>query len=91
MNSGVSKRRFGKVLMGATLVWVGAAVLWGQTGSSSPQSAPAPRAASPAPAQAQPPAASRNRGRANAAHVEPRRLTGARGRHCPAVVTQNDG
>ena len=39
-----------KVLMGAALVWVGAAVLWAQTGTSSarPQSATAPRAASPA-------------------------------------------
>ena len=43
-----------KVLMSAALVWVGAAVLWAQAGSTSrPQSTTAPRASSPAPAQPQ--------------------------------------
>jgi mono/diheme cytochrome c family protein len=39
-----------KVVLSAALVWVGAAVLWAQTGTSSarPQSTPAPRATSPA-------------------------------------------
>jgi mono/diheme cytochrome c family protein len=39
-----------KVLLSAALVWVGAAVLWAQSGTSSarPQSTPAPRATSPA-------------------------------------------
>jgi mono/diheme cytochrome c family protein len=44
-----------KVLLSAALVWVGAAVLWAQGGTSSAraQSTPAPRAASPAPAKPQ--------------------------------------
>jgi mono/diheme cytochrome c family protein len=43
-----------KALMSAALVWVGAAVLWAQAGTTSrPQSTTAPRASSPAPAQPQ--------------------------------------
>jgi mono/diheme cytochrome c family protein len=52
----VTGKRFGKVLMSAALVWVGATVLWAQGGTtaSRPQSATAPRATSPsAPAQPQ--------------------------------------
>ncbi|HZM91969.1 MAG TPA: DUF1592 domain-containing protein [Vicinamibacterales bacterium] len=50
----VRRQRFGKVLVSAALVWVGAAVLWAQsTPASRPQTAPAPRASSPAPAQPQ--------------------------------------
>jgi mono/diheme cytochrome c family protein len=47
----VTGTRFGKFLMSAALVWVGAAVLWAQTGTTSrPESAAAPRAPSSAPA-----------------------------------------
>ena len=52
----VTGKRFGKVLMSAALVWVGATVLWAQGGTtaSRPQSATAPRATSPStPAQPQ--------------------------------------
>ena len=52
----VTRKRFGKVLMSAALVWVGATVLWAQSGTtaSRPQSATAPRATSPStPAQPQ--------------------------------------
>ena len=52
----VTRKRFGKVLMSAALVWVGATVLWAQGGTtaSRPQSATAPRATSPStPAQPQ--------------------------------------
>jgi mono/diheme cytochrome c family protein len=50
----VRRQRFGKVLVSAALVWVGAAVLWAQTTPASrPQAAPAPRTSSPAPAQPQ--------------------------------------
>ena len=51
-----TRKRFGKVLMSAALVWVGATVLWAQGGTtaSRPQSATAPRATSPStPAQPQ--------------------------------------
>ena len=51
------RQRFGKALISAALVWVGAAVLWAQTAqtptSTRPQSAP-PRPSTPAPAQGQP-------------------------------------
>ena len=52
----VTRKRFGKVLTSAALVWVGATALWAQSGttSSRPQSATAPRApSSSAPAQPQ--------------------------------------
>jgi mono/diheme cytochrome c family protein len=52
----VTRTGFGKVLMSAALFWVGAAVLWAQTGTSSarPQSATAPRtSSSTAPAKPQ--------------------------------------
>ena len=47
----VTGTRSGKFLTSAALVWVGAAVLWAQTGTTSrPESAAAPRTSSSAPA-----------------------------------------